>query len=226
MFKNDKKLIIFDLDGTLIDSGPDLALSINYMLKKLDKEPFEQDLIHQWVGNGASTLVKRALSGSKDIDSFVEDDKFKNALEIFLDYYAKNLCVETVMYANVEKTLGELKSLGFKMAIVTNKPYDFVGPILKELGIDMYFEYYVGGDSLKLKKPNSAPLLHVCKNLSLHVEQSLMVGDSKNDILAAKAANMECVGVSYGYNYGENIAKYEPDFVVDNIYEIVEMLKR
>jgi len=133
--------------------------------------------------------------------------------------------VKTIVYPNVEKTLKSLKKFGFVLAIVTNKPFAFIEPILTNLNLDSYFEYYLGGDSLSLKKPNPEPLLHICKKLSLHVEQSVMVGDSKNDIIAAQRANMQSIAVSYGYNYGEDIAIYKPDIVVDDIYEIVEILK-
>jgi len=225
MINTEKKLIIFDFDGTLIDSGPDLALAVNYMLKSLGFKTFSQDIIHGWIGNGAQTLVKRALVGKYDISEDIETKLFDKALKIFLDFYEKNVCVKTIVYPNVEKTLKSLKKFGFVLAIVTNKPFAFIEPILTNLNLDSYFEYYLGGDSLSLKKPNPEPLLHICKKLSLHVEQSVMVGDSKNDIIAAQRANMQSIAVSYGYNYGEDIAIYKPDIVVDDIYEIVEILK-
>ena len=225
MINTEKKLIIFDFDGTLIDSGPDLALAVNYMLKSLGFKTFSQDIIHGWIGNGAQTLVKRALVGKYDISEDIETKLFDKALKIFLDFYEKNVCVKTIVYPNVEKTLKSLKKFGFVLAIVTNKPFAFIKPILTNLNLDSYFEYYLGGDSLSLKKPNPEPLLHICKKLSLHVEQSVMVGDSKNDIIAAQRANMQSIAVSYGYNYGEDIAIYKPDIVVDDIYEIVEILK-
>ena len=222
----DKKLIIFDFDGTLIDSGPDLALSVNHMLKSLNYDTFSQEIIHGWIGNGALTLVKRALLGKVDISEAIDSELFEKALKLLLDFYAKNVCVETTVYPNVEKTLKVLKDNGYVMAIVTNKPFAFIEPILVTLKLDSYFSYYLGGDSLDKKKPNPEPLLHVCKKLSLHVEQSVMIGDSKNDIIAAQNANMQSIGVSYGYNYGEDIGNYNPDVVVDDIYEIVSILKR
>ena len=222
----DKKLIIFDFDGTLIDSGPDLALSVNYMLESLNYDTFSEDTIHGWIGNGAQTLVKRALLGKVDISEDIDSELFKKALKLLLDFYAKNVCVKTTTYPNVEKTLQVLKKDGFIMAIVTNKPFAFIEPILIALKLDSYFEYYIGGDSLELKKPNPEPLLHVCEKLSLHAENSVMIGDSKNDIIAAQNANMQSIGVTYGYNYGEDIAIYNPDVVVDDIYEVVDILKR
>jgi len=219
MFK-DKKLLIFDLDGTLVDSAPDLELAVNDMLTSLGRETFSSELIHSWVGNGAQTLVKRALSGSVEINENIDMDEFNHALDVFLNSYAKNLCVHSVLYPNVSQTLKELQVQGFRLALVTNKSFDFVAPLLSGLGIDDSFELCLGGDSLAKKKPDPMPLLHVSKSLGVEVNDCLMVGDSKNDILAAKAAGMHSIGVSYGYNYGEAIDKYEPEVVVHDFKEI------
>lgn len=220
----DKKVIIFDLDGTLIDSAPDLALAINHMLVTVGHTSFDKETIHEWVGNGASLLVKRALSGSTTIDENIDSNFVEKALDVFLKFYAKNLCVETVAYPNVLQTLQSLKSNGYRLAIVTNKPFDFVEPILKGLGLFELFEYFIGGDSLSEKKPNPMPLLHVCEKLNVRVEECVMVGDSKNDILAGNACNMQTIGVTYGYNYGEKIEVYNPSVVFDNFEEILNTL--
>lgn len=219
-----KKLIIFDLDGTLIDSAKDLALSINYMLEQVGHQTFSEETIDLWVGNGAQTLVKRALSGSETINENIDEELFEKSLTIFLDYYKNNLCVKTAPYPHVETTLKKLYSHGYYMAIVTNKPYDFVQPILKTLDIEKYFSYYIGGDSLSLKKPSPEPLLHVCQKLGISYKNSIMVGDSKNDILAANAANMQSIAVSYGYNYGEDISMYNPDITIDDFSDILGLM--
>ena len=221
-----KKVIIFDLDGTLIDSSPDLALAINHMLKTMNRNTFSIDTIHHWVGNGAETLVKRALSGSAIIDEGLNASLWKEALEIFLDFYANNLAVETITYPNVLNTLKTLKEHGYRLAIVTNKPFAFVEPILGELGLLDLFELILGGDSLKEKKPNPIPLIYVCEKLGVLVEDSIMVGDSKNDILAASACKMDSIGLTYGYNYGESISIYNPSFVFDNFTDILIPLKK
>jgi phosphoglycolate phosphatase len=215
-----KKAILFDLDGTLIDSVPDLASAVNLMLQKLDRDTFSEDTIRYWVGNGAQVLVKRALSGQTEIDESLDSVLFEKALDIFLTLYADKLCEDTMPYPNVSNTLHTLKGSGYRLVIVTNKPYDFVAPILKGLKLDMLFEFWLGGDSLEKKKPDPLPLLHACEKLNLTVEQCVMVGDSRNDLLASKAAGMQSIGVSYGYNYGEDIHIYEPDLVVDDFAEI------
>ena len=220
---SDKKAVLFDLDGTLVDSAPDLALAVNHMLECLEREPFCPQIIRSWVGNGASTLVKRGLSGSSAIDENIDSDLFAKALEIFLDFYADNLCVDTVVYPNVLKTLQSLKSQDYRLVVVTNKPYDFVQPLLSGLEMQDLFEFCIGGDSLSKRKPDPEPLLHVCDRLNLSVEDCVMIGDSKNDIQAANAAKMHSIGVSYGYNYGESIELYGPDHVVDDFHDILPL---
>ncbi len=221
---SDKKVILFDLDGTLVDSAPDLALAVNHMLESLKREPFCAETIRSWVGNGAQTLVKRGLSGSNVIDETIDPELFAQALDIFLDFYAQNLCVTTVTYPNVETTLKSLKAQDYRLVLVTNKPYDFIEPLLEGLALTDLFELCLGGDSLAKKKPDPLPLLHVCERLDVDVSECVMVGDSKNDIVAANAANMHSIGVTYGYNYGEHISLYEPDHVVDDLSQIIELL--
>lgn len=221
---SNKKVILFDLDGTLVDSAPDLALAVNHMLESLKREPFCAETIRSWVGNGAQTLVKRGLSGSNVIDETIDPELFAQALDIFLDFYAQNLCVTTVTYPNVETTLKSLKAQDYRLVLVTNKPYDFIEPLLEGLALTDLFELCLGGDSLAKKKPDPLPLLHVCERLDVSVSECVMVGDSKNDIVAANAANMHSIGVTYGYNYGEHINLYEPDHVVDDLSQIIELL--
>ena len=221
---SNKKLIIFDLDGTLIDSSPDLALAINHMLSTIGRETFSTNTIHYWVGNGAQTLVKRALSGSNTIDETIDPILFEKALQIFLDFYAKNLAVETVTYPHVKETLTRLKEENYTLTIVTNKPFAFVSPILKALELDDFFELILGGDSLKEKKPHPLPLLHVCETLNFNVNEAVMIGDSKNDILAANASHMQSIGLTYGYNYGEEISIYKPDAVFSDFSDILSTL--
>ena len=221
---SNKKVILFDLDGTLIDSAPDLAVAVNHMLRTLNRATFSEDIIRFWVGNGAQVLVKRALSGQSEIDENLDPILFEKALEIFLTFYAQNLAVTTVTYPNVPTTLHTLKEAGYRLAIVTNKPFDFVAPILKGLNLDGLFELHLGGDSLPQKKPDPAPLLYVCDKLGVTVDRCVMVGDSKNDILAANTAKMQSIGVSYGYNYGEDISVYNPNVVVNNFGDILKFL--
>lgn len=220
-----KKAIFFDLDGTLIDSVPDLALAINKMLITLKKEPLKEETIRYFVGNGAPTLVKRALLRKRDIErSVIEEALFEKALQLFLKAYEDMICKSTMLYPSVKKTLSYLKNKGYRLTIITNKPIQFVPPILHKFDLDTLFEIYLGGDSLALKKPNPFPLLHLCKKMNLQVEEVFMIGDSKNDIQAANACSMESIGVTYGYNYGEHIGSYNPTLIIDNFEELKNIL--
>ena len=216
-----KKAILFDLDGTLIDSGPDLALAINHMLTSIGRDEFSLEVIHSWVGNGASILVQRALSGTTEIDANLDPELLEKALATFLDFYAKNLCVGTVTYPHVRSTLKILKAKGYRLAIITNKPYEFVQPILDGLALDGLFDSVLGGDSLDKRKPDPLPLRYTCEKLGVSVDECVMVGDSKNDILAAHAAKMQSIGLSYGYNYGEDISVHNPDISFDDFADVI-----
>ena len=219
-----KKHLIFDLDGTLIDSVPDLALAVNMTMQELNRDIFCLDIVRTWVGNGSAVLIKRALSSDVIIDGDLDEELFNKAHKLFLNYYAQNVCVDTVMFECVKNTLEILKNKSYVLSIVTNKPYEFVEPILKSFEIDTLFEFYIGGDSLEVKKPNAQPLLYVCKELNFTVEDSVMIGDSKNDILAANNCNMTSIAVSYGYNYDEDISIHKPTYIIDNFEDILKVL--
>jgi len=216
-----KKAILFDLDGTLIDSAPDLASAINHMLVTIGREKMSPDIIRTWVGNGASILVQRGLSGKIDIDNSLDPILVEKALAIFIEYYAKHICIDTVTYPRVRSTLKILKAKGYRLAIVTNKPYHLIQPILDGLELNGLFEYLLGGDSLIKRKPDPLPLLHTCEKLGVSVDECVMVGDSKNDILAANAANMQSIGLTYGYNYGEDINEHGPDLCLNDFADMI-----
>jgi len=211
-------LLIFDLDGTLIDSAPDLAESVNYTLRTLGKKEVSLENIRSFLGNGAEKLITRALSGGSDV---WESEEVQRALRIFKDHYKNNVCNKTFLYEGVKETL---EKLPYKKAIVTNKPYEFVGPILEKLDIKKHFDLWIGGESLKEKKPSPKPLLYVCERLGFLPQNAVMIGDSKNDILAGKNAGIKTVAVTYGYNYGEDVRKYKPDVVINRFEELLEVI--
>lgn len=220
---NHKKLIMFDLDGTLVDSAPDLALAINHMLITLKRDTFTPDKIRSWVGNGAETLVKRVLFGNTEKHEESNSICLETALTLFLDFYKNNLCVKTVVYPHVSSTLKILKAQGYRLVIVTNKPFAFIAPILQGLQLEGIFELCVGGDTLSVRKPDAQHLLYVCNKLGVSHQQCVMVGDSRNDILAANAAKIQSIGLTYGYNYGEDIALYKPDVICSDFADIIAM---
>jgi phosphoglycolate phosphatase len=218
------KGLLFDLDGTLVDSAPDLAVAINRMCSDLGRGPLDEKSIRDWIGNGASVLVKRALSNSRDVSSGLDESMVAEALKRFMLYYRETLCVHSRLYPGVAQTLRHLQASNHLLAVVTNKPEALIAPLLGGLGIADCFALTVGGDTLPRKKPNPMPLEYAVDQLGLRVEQCLMVGDSRNDIQAAKALGMRSIGVSYGYNYGESIQTYQPEAVAEHFAEIVEIL--
>ena len=219
-----KNTLLFDLDGTLVDSAPDLAFAVNQTLIELDLTPFSQDVIRGWVGNGANILIQRALSGSTEISTTLNNELKTRALEIFFQVYQSHSCIETKLYNGVLNTLKTFKNRGYRLAIITNKPERFIPPIINGLGLDGLFELVIGGDTLEKRKPDPLPLNHACKQLSVSIEECVMIGDSKNDILAAKAAKMQSIALTYGYNYGEDISTYQPELVIDSFDDLLGAL--
>lgn len=218
----DKELIIFDFDGTLINSIPDLTLAINKMLSVYGLSPLTVKQVTPFIGNGAKPLVKRALECAMQ-NQDLSEVLLNEAFEIYFSAYKEVTCDETYLYPGVLETLNYLDNKGYKMVICTNKPFGFIEPILNKLAIKKCFQYWIGEDSLSQKKPNAAPLLHLTNEMNTQVEKCIMIGDSKNDILAAQNSGMESIGVSYGYNYNENISDYNPTHVVDSFAELQEL---
>ena len=218
----DKKLLIFDLDGTLINSIPDLALAINKMLDSIKVGPIPMEIVKSFIGNGANTLVFRSLYHTHQGN--VSKELFEIAFPRFMDSYKANPCEKTLLYPGVKETLQHLKDGGYKMVICTNKPIDFVEPILEKLDIKKYFDNWIGENSLDEKKPSGVPLLHLAKEANIPIDNCLMIGDSKNDILSASNAKMESVGLSYGYNYDEDITKYNPTVVLNEFTNLKKIL--
>jgi len=220
----DKSVLLFDLDGTLVDSVPDLALAVNQTLQQLEHDTFDEATIRNWVGNGALCLISRALSASKNIDNTLPEALVTKALSLFLSFYQDCVCVDSALYSGVKETLTALKERGYRLAIITNKPETFIEPILQGLALTNLFELQLGGDSLPERKPHPLPLFTACQQLKVSTEQCVMIGDSKNDILAAKAANIDSIGLSYGYNYDEDLAVHQPNYLFDNFNELLTVL--
>lgn len=216
------RCVLFDLDGTLVDSALDLTAAVDNMLQALGREPAGEARVRQWVGNGAAVLVMRALSGEMyPSESAVEPELFQAAFEVFLSAYTQSNGRYSRLYPGVESLLAHLQQAGVTQAVVTNKPMAFTTPLLKALKIDHYFAQVVGGDSLPAKKPDPLPLLTVLESVGCLPEQALMLGDSRNDVEAARAAGCPVVCVSYGYNHGEPVSRCSPDRVVDSLAELI-----
>lgn len=215
--------VLFDLDGTLVDSAPDLSAAIDQMLRALSRPSVGEDRVREWVGNGAAILVRRALAGTFDYEKDTTSDEltFRQALDLFFTAYADLNGQQARVYDGVEIWLRALKGNGCRLGVVTNKPHAFTGPLLQRMGLDHWFEVSVSGDTLPQRKPDPAPLFHAMSKLGGTPETTLMVGDSINDIKAARNAGMPVVAVRYGYNYGTPVDDLGADIVVDSLAELL-----
>mgnify|MGYP001047854541 CR=1 FL=1 len=216
-------LIAFDLDGTLVDSVPDLAWAIDQMLLERNLPAAGADHVRQWVGNGSAKLVQRALVyGHRVKEEELNQAAYQasDGLKRFKYYYGQRCCHLSCLYPGVEVALSKLHRLAIPMVVVTNKPKEYAEPILNKLKLDAYFEQVVGGECLPKRKPDPLQLQHVLLPYGFEPSSCLMAGDSKNDVLAARAAGFKVVALSYGYNHGEPIASTKPDLLIDNMNEL------
>lgn len=230
-------LVAFDLDGTLIDSVPDLALAVDAALADLGLPAAGEARVRDWVGNGSLVLMERALKNapplravpgaspdgaspvgaSPDIDGAL----LERAHAAFLAHYGRDPGAHTRLYPGVRECLDALRERGLPLALVTNKPYAFIAPLLEGLALAEHFALCLGGDSLPEKKPHPAPLLHVASHFGLAPARCLMVGDSRHDIAAGRAAGFRTLGVPYGYNHGEPVRECGPDGMVESLAALV-----
>jgi len=213
------KMVMIDLDGTLIHTAPDLAACANRMLADLGRAPAPVETVMTWIGNGVPRLVKRALTGQMMAEP--EAALFDKALAIFQQHYLAHVSDLSRPFAGVVAGLDRLKARGFHLACITNKAEAFTLPLLRNLDLYKYFELVLSGDSLPKQKPDPLPLRHACQHFGITPEHGMLIGDSSNDVEAARAAGMPVICVPYGYNHGHDIRASHPDAVVDSL-EAVE----
>lgn len=213
--------LLCDLDGTLVDSVPDLAWSMDRMMTQLGLPARGEAQARQWVGNGVERLVKRALTNhmSDEPDAAL----FAEALPLFMSIYAENTCRYSRLYPGVQEGLDQLRDASVRLAVVTNKAGIFTENLLSQIGIRDYFEVTVSGDTTPTKKPDPSQLLLAAERLSLPIEACVMLGDSKNDVGAARNAGIPAVCLPYGYNHGEDIALAEPDCIIESMRELGDL---
>lgn len=215
--------ILFDLDGTLVDSAPDLAAATDAMLVAMGKLAAGEQKVREWVGNGASVLVRRALAGRHDYqaDDSHDEPTVARALELFFNAYHEVNGHHATVFEGIETFLHTAWEKGCKLGVVTNKPMAFTDDLLERMGLAHWFGVTVSGDTLAVKKPAPEPLHHALEVLGGAPEKTLMVGDSITDISAAKNAGMPVVAVRYGYNYGGPVDELGAEIVVDSLTELL-----
>ncbi len=211
-----KDLLIFDLDGTLIDSKEDLVSSVNAMLAWKHRAPLPHDVVASYVGNGAPMLVKRALP---DLD----EDEHLAALQFFLDYYREHMLDATTLYPGVREALDRLHQHHIALAVLTNKPVRFSERLIAGLGLSEHFFKIYGGNSFEEKKPHPVGIERLIAESSADRSHTVMVGDSAVDVLTARAAGVQACGVSWGFQ-PETFAQAPPDFIVDDLRVLAEIV--
>jgi len=213
------RAVLFDLDGTLVDSAPDLGAALNAVLAERGVAPVTEAHVRRWVGNGARMLVSRAVAARGLPESAAEE-----ALAAFMRHYERRLCERSRPYPGVVPALARLHGAGWPLACVTNKPERFVRPLLAALGLQAYFSVFVGGDTLARKKPDPMPLIFAAERLGVPPRATLMVGDSVADVEAAIAVPCTVACVDYGYNGGHHTAQAGVAAVVSSLVQLCDWL--
>ena len=217
------KAVTIDLDGTLLDTIPDLAAAANLMLRELERPPLDEALVRTFVGKGIQNLVERVLAAAFD---GAAAGLLPRALPIYERCYESVNGRHTTIYPGVVQGLDVLRAGGFELACVTNKSTRFTLPLLAHVGLAPYFREVVAGDTLPRKKPDPLPLTHACERLGVAPRDMLVIGDSVNDALAARAAGCPVFCVDYGYNEGRDVRELDIDAIVGSLIEATRLIQK
>lgn len=214
---------LLDLDGTLVDSAPDLHGALAASLHAHGHAAVSETLVRQFVGAGARVLIERALAAlyPRPAEQAAALASMDDLHAHFLDYYSQHIADRSQPYPGVRETLVALGERGVALAVVTNKYEGLSRRLLAELDLDRHFGALVGGDTLPVRKPDPEPLFEACRQLGSDPARTIMVGDSITDVRAARNANMPVICVSYGYNHGEDIHSAGADWVVDSLRGLI-----
>ncbi|UIZ99694.1 phosphoglycolate phosphatase [Acinetobacter johnsonii] len=213
-----REVLLFDLDGTLVDSATDLHRAMNMSLNALQLPTVTEAQVRVWVGKGTALFCQSTL---QHLTGKVDPAQQQQLLETFLKIYNADPCVETQPFDGILEFLEWGLAQKKTMICVTNKPELPARAIVEHLGMAHYFADVIGGDRFEERKPHPRQLLHCVEQYAQSKDQVLMIGDSSNDVEAARRAGIDCVVVSYGYNHGENILDCQPQQVVDNLCELI-----
>ncbi|HYM12666.1 MAG TPA: phosphoglycolate phosphatase [Bryobacterales bacterium] len=211
------ELLVFDLDGTLIDSKLDLALSVNATRAGLNLPPLSDDTVFSYVGNGAPVLIRKAIGEQ------YSEAQLQRSLEFFLNYYRRHMLDNTRLYPGAEAALERLQAAGLRMAVLTNKPVRFSRDLLRGLGVADRFRLVYGGNSFETKKPHPEGLSQAMAELGARPEQTMVVGDSAVDVRTARNAGAWACGVTYGFQ-PETFAEEPPDLLVDSLPQLADVV--
>ncbi len=211
------RLLIFDLDGTLIDSKQDLANSVNAALEHRGHSPLPDALIQSYVGNGAPVLIERALGQS------ASGDEVERTLEYFLAYYREHMLDNTYLYPGVRESLDRFRNAGLHMAVLTNKPVNFSRDLVKGLGLEDHFFSVYGGNSFPEKKPHPIGVQKLLQEAGAAKKETLFIGDSGVDVKTARNAGVKAAGVTYGFQ-PESLEENPPDLLFDSMPSLADHL--
>lgn len=218
------RAVMIDLDGTLLDTIPDLAAAANQMLVHLGREPLPLEVVRTFVGKGIPRLVERALA--RDIEGRADAAALAAALPVFERFYTEVNGRYTTIYPGVREGLEQFRAGGFPLACVTNKSAAFTGPLLERMGLAHFFAQTISGDTLARKKPDPLQLLHACAQFAVPPDRMLMIGDSGNDALAARAAGCPVFCVPYGYNEGQPVQSLDVDAIVGSLVDCIPLIRK
>ncbi len=216
------RAVIFDLDGTLVDTAPDLMASTNHVLSLLDRRPITMEEVRAFVGHGAKTLIARGAAATGDA---LDEKTLSHSHAEFLRYYEKNIAVDSTIFPGVTQLLKTCEASGLKMGVCTNKVEGLSVRLLDALGLSRYFGAIIGPDTINIAKPDPAPYLETLKRLGVAAPDSIMVGDSETDILTARAAKVPVIAVTFGYT-AKPVVHYKPDYLVSHFDEIWDILQQ
>ncbi|RMF57457.1 MAG: HAD family hydrolase [Calditrichaeota bacterium] len=202
-------LLIFDLDGTLVDSQQDLTNAVNFARKELGYPELDVATVTRYVGDGVHKLLERSIPDAEAVE---------RALALFRDHYSRHALDFTRPYPGVHEMLHHFRNK--KMAVLSNKPAGFTRSILEGLNLAPFFEMILGGDSADALKPDPAPVLHILKQMKVDAGRAVMIGDGPTDIQAAKNAGILSCAVTYGLRDRKTLAAEEPDFIIDQVSEL------
>jgi phosphoglycolate phosphatase len=214
--------VLIDLDGTLLDTVPDLAAAVNAMLADFGRPPLPTERVAAYVGKGADVLVHRSLTGT--LDGRAGDAEFRRGKDAFFIHYRRENGRQAVVFPGVRDAIALLRRRGLMLACVTNKPREFTHELLQRVGL-ADFDAIVSGDDTVEKKPHPAPMLHACRLLQIEPTEAAMVGDSENDVLSARAAGCRVIVVETGYNEGRPVSELKADAIVPGLLDAARLIE-